>query len=540
MADENLSFDVVIVGAGPAGLAAAIRLAQRARQAGNLAPSIAVLEKGERVGAHILSGAVLDARPLGELFPDFETMPGCPVRQRVTRNRMLLLTPQHAWDLPVLPEFSNAGHYVISLGRLTEWLAVQAEDLGVNILTESAVTDLIYVHDQVAGVWVGPKGLDQNSKPKASFQEAVEIRSRAVILAEGAYGYLAKKLDKRFSLTASAQIPQTYATAVKELWQIPPGRMAAGEVWTLLGWPLDSKQFGGGFVYALDANRVSIGLVVGLEGWNPVFDPQVALQQLKLHPKLRPILAGGKLECYGSKIIPEAGWFGLGKMAVGGCMVAGDSAGLVNVPQNKGIHYALKSGMLAAETVFEALQGSVTPTKSLAAEALQSYESRLRASYIGRELHRARHFRENFRRGLWAGIFLTGLQVLTGGWWFPRSPLPAPRFTLHASRSTPGALDKLTALYTSGTRHEENQPAHLLVSDPTLCVTRCVQEYGNPCLRFCPASVYEIVHTEPGKRKLQVNFSNCVHCKTCELLDPYGIIEWVPPEGGGGPGYGGM
>jgi len=550
MKRERLDADVLIVGAGPAGLACALHLARLIRSHNSSgakpelsADNIYVLEKGRELGAHQLSGAVLDPRGLAELVPDFAST--APLDTPVTDDAAYFLTSGGAWKLPITPPpLQNHGNYIISLNKLVKWLGGLAEQAGINIFTQFAGAKLIYEGDGVAGVITEDKGLDKEGRPKDNFTPGYELRAKVTVLAEGPRGSLTKVLvaDKKLG----GLNPQVYSIGVKELWEAPPGRIAPGWVAHTLGWPLPSSMYGGGWIYGLRDNRVSLGLVTGLEYHDPRFDPHEAFQRFKMHPFVRRILEGGKLVRYGVKTIPVGGWYSMPRTYVDGALIIGDSASFLNSQRLKGIHMAIKSGMLAAETIFEALRAADTSAKTLA-----EFPRKIEQSWIARELRSVRNFHQSFQHGLWLGLAQTAIQFVTGG-----RGLVDPMRTragheeyhkLDSARPAPprfagdGVLtfDRLTDVYHSGTRHEEDQPCHLHVLDLNICVGRCVTEYGNPCQYFCPAAVYEMVE-EKGKRRLKINASNCVHCKGCDIADPYQIIDWVPPEGGGGPNYEGM
>jgi electron-transferring-flavoprotein dehydrogenase len=547
---ERLDADVLIVGAGPAGLACALHLARLIRQhnesggkAELSAEGIYVLEKGRDIGAHQLSGAVLDPRALAELVPDFAKT--APLDAQVSDDAAYFLTARRAWKLPITPPpLRNHGNYIVSLNRLVKWLGGLVEKEGINIFTQFAGVQLIYEGEAVAGVITEDKGRDKDGKPKDNFTPGYELRAKITVLAEGPRGSLTKHLVAEKNLDGLN--PQVYSIGVKELWEVPPGRITPGWVAHTLGWPLDSSMYGGGWIYGMRDNRVSIGLVTGLEYHNPRFDPHEAFQRFKTHPFVRRILEGGKLVRFGAKTVPVGGWYSIPRTYHGGCLIIGDSASLMNSQRLKGIHMAIKSGMLAAETIFEALRASDT-----SAEKLSAFRRKADESWIGRELRGVRNFHQSFQHGLWLGLAQTAVQFVTGG----RGLVDPMRMTaghehyrkLDGAGPAPprfqgdGALtfDRLTDVYHSGTRHEEDQPCHLHVLDTNICVNRCIVEYGSPCQYFCPAAVYEMVE-EKGGRRLKINFSNCVHCKTCDIADPYQIIDWVPPEGGGGPNYEGM
>jgi len=548
---ETLETGVLIVGAGPAGLSCALRLVQLIR--GHPAPplqtdSIYVLEKASEVGAHCLSGAVLDPRALRELIPDFEAQ-GAPLDSPVTSDRVFYFTSSGAWKLPLNPPFlRNHGNYVVSLNKLAKWLAQRVEGAGVNIFAGFSGMEVLFEGSRVTGVGTEDKGLDKNGKPKSNFQPGTNLRAKVTVLAEGPRGSLAKQLISRLGLDCDRE-PQVYSLGIKELWEIPAGRIAAGEVIHTAGWPLASSQFGGGFIYALSETKLSIGLVSGLDYGDPRFDPHCAFQQWKTHPWLRRVLQGGQMLRYGAKTIPEGGYFSVPATATDGALLIGDSAGFLNSQRLKGIHLAMKTGMLAAETIFEALCAGDTSARSLG-----KFEGCWRASWVKNELWKVRNFHQGFEHGFWAGAIHGALQYVTGGrGWRARYPARAGHERMKQLSETYTAppeqpktdgrlaFDKLTDVYHSGTHHEEDQPCHLKIADFDICNHRCTAEYGNPCQYFCPAAVYEMEEVPGGAgKRLKINASNCVHCKTCDIADPYQIITWVPPEGGGGPHYDGL
>jgi electron-transferring-flavoprotein dehydrogenase len=550
---EQLEADVLIIGAGPGGLACALHLANliekhnEAKKSPPLsAENIYVLEKGREIGAHQLSGAIMDPRGLRELVPDFEKT--APLDTPVTGDAAYYFTASSSYKLPLTPPpLQNHGNYVVSLNKLVKWLGGLVEKKGVNLFTQFAGRELLYEKKGIAGVLTEDKGVDKNGKPKDNYTPGYELRAKITVLAEGPRGSLTKELVSKLKLDGLN--PQVYGLGIKELWDVQPGKIDTGYVAHTLGWPLSSDLYGGGWVYGLQNNRVSLGMVVALEYHDPLFDPHEAFQKYKTHPFVKNILEGGKLIRYGAKTVPYGGWYSMPRSYVDGGLIIGDSASLLNSQRLKGIHTAIKSGMLAAETIYEALCAGDTSAKTLAA-----YPQKIEQSWIKKELWEVRNFHQAFHGGLYPGLVQAGLQFVSGGRGLSDPMRSEPGYQEYTKLNRDRTLvdqstrfkgdgkltfDRLTDVYHSGTRHEEDQPCHLVVLEPNICGDRCVREYGNPCQYFCPAAVYEMV-TEKGEPKLKINASNCVHCKTCDIADPYQIINWVPPEGGGGPNYEGM
>ncbi len=568
MERESLEMDVVFVGAGPANLSGAYHLTRLVNEHNEAVANgtkqgeplgeiqIAVIEKGATVGGHILSGAVMDPKGLAELIPNFVEA-GAPLESPVKEDHFLYLTNKRAIRSPLTPPpLMNHGYYIVSLNRLTAWLGEQCEAAGVNIFPEFPGAEMLYDEaDRVVGVRTGDKGIDKEGKRKANFEPGVNLVAKVTVLGEGVRGSLTKKMVARLGLDEGRE-PQVYSLGVKELWELPDDRYSTGRVTHTLGFPSDQWTYGGGWIYGMQNRVVNLGYVTGLDYRDPLIDPHAEFQRFKSHPFLTKLLEGGKMIRYGAKAIAAGGWHAMPRLYADGVLIVGDSAGFLNAARLKGIHSAIKSGMLAAETIFEALVAG-----DYSAAKLQSFESRVEESWIAPELRRYRNFHAGFRHGRWLGMANAGLQYITGGraWGiFDRDAQESGHEAMRklseygyqgddvAQRYGDFKFDgkttfnKVTDVYHAAVAHDEDQPAHLHVLDTNICATRCAEEYGNPCQRFCPAAVYEMADTGNGQKRLQINFSNCVHCKTCDIMDPYQIINWVTPEGGGGPDYKGM
>ncbi len=536
---EAMEFDVVIVGGGPSGLAAAIRLKQL-----NPETAVCLVEKGSEIGAHILSGACLEPRALNELIPDWQDK-GAPLDTPASDDRFLYLTATRAFRLPTPPQMHNHGNYIVSLGNVCRWLGQQAEALGVEIYPGFAAAELLEEDGRIVGIATGDMGIGKNGEPTESFQRGMELRARYTLLAEGCRGSLSKQLIRRFNLR-DGHDPQTFAIGIKELWEIPAANHKPGLVEHTIGWPLDAGTYGGSFLYHFGNNLISYGFVIGLDYRNPWLSPFDEMQRFKTHPEIRKHFEGGRRISYGARALNEGGLQSIPRLTFPGGALIGDAGGFVNVPKIKGTHTSMKSGMLAAETVSEAL---VTGGQDLA-----PYETKLRESWVWQELSLVRNIRPSFAKfGLWGGLAYSAVDtyVLRGKapWTFHHAHPDNDTLADAASATRidyprpDGVLtfDRLSSVFLSNTNHEENQPPHLQLAQPELAITLNWQRFQSPETRYCPAAVYEIVGAETGDPRLQINAQNCVHCKTCDIKDPAQNINWVTPEGGGGPNYpGGM
>jgi len=564
---EQLEMDVLFVGAGPANLAAALHLKNSIAEHDELVKlgrkigkeigeiEIGIVEKGSFVGAHILSGAVMDALALRELMPDFLEQ-GCPIDTVVTEDAFWYLMENRKINAPIVPPpLKNKGKYIASLSRVCEWMAEKCEEAGINIFPEFPASEVLYdENERVIGVRTGDKGIDKDGKPKGNFEPGVDLLAKVTVLGEGSRGSLSKQLTRRLGLNEGKE-PQVFSIGVKELWEVPAGNFDEGKVVHTLGFPSDTDTYGGGWIYGMKNNVVSIGYVTGLDYKDPLIDPHAEFQKFKTHPAVAEVLAGGKMLKYGAKTINAGGWNTMPQLYADGVLLVGDCASFLNGQRIKGIHTAMKSGMLAAETIIMAFDHDDFTSKTL-----KNYTEKVNMSWIYDELHPVRNFHGAFQKGRWSALINTGLQFATGGlaWGFmPKEHHVAgyermemlEDFNYKGDNSAQRypdlkfdkqlTFDKVTDVFHAGVAHDEDQPSHLHILDTEICATTCAEEYGNPCQRFCPAAVYEM-EEKNGRREIKVNFSNCVHCKTCDIADPYQIINWVTPEGGGGPNYKGM
>ncbi|MGI9420211.1 MAG: electron transfer flavoprotein-ubiquinone oxidoreductase [Geminicoccaceae bacterium] len=543
MERESMEFDVVIVGAGPAGLAAAIRLRQIAMEQ-DREISVCVVEKAAEVGAHTLSGAVLEPRALNELIPDWKEK-GAPLNTEVTDDRFMFLTETKAFKLPTPPQMHNDGNYIVSMGRVVKWLGEQAEELGAEVYPGFAAAEVLYHEDgSVKGIATGDMGLDRDGNPKDNHEPGMELHGRYTFFAEGCRGSLTRQLEETFGLRAGD--PQTYAIGIKELWEIDPAKHQAGRAMHSVGWPMDRQTYGGSFLYHLEDNQVAVGFVVALDYKNPYLSPFEEFQRFKTHPAIRDTFAGGRRVCYGARALNEGGLQSLPRLIFPGGAVIGCSAGFLNVPKIKGNHLAMKSGMLAAEAAADALNGERP------GNVLDAYPEAFEASWAHDELYRARNIRPSFHKGLWAGLAYSAIDTYLfrgkAPWTFGNHAdhdalEPKGGFTPIDYRKPDGKItfDRLSSVYISNTNHDDNQPCHLTLKDEAAPIALNLEKYDAPEQRYCPAGVYEIVRDDDGGNpKLQINYQNCVHCKTCDIKDPSQNIVWTVPQGGDGPAYTGM
>lgn len=533
-----MEYDVVIVGGGPSGLSAAIRFKQLCEQ-NNKDLSICVLEKGSEIGAHILSGAVLEPRALNELIPDWKEK-NAPLHTSAKSDKFVFLTDKKAFKLPTPPQMKNHGNYIISLGNFCRWLAEQAEMMGVEIFPGFSAAELLYDDQgQVEGVITGDFGLDKEGNQTDNYQPGVVLKGKYTLLAEGCRGSLTKKLFEKFNLRENCD-PQTYGIGIKELWEVPEEQHNQGQIIHTVGWPLDKATYGGSFIYHIENNQVAIGYVIGLDYKNPYISPFKEFQRFKTHPYVSSILKNGKRISYGARALNEGGYQSIPQLHFPGGIIMGCSAGFMNVPKIKGSHTAMKSGMLAAETVFEAIEKENTSD-------LKAYEDKIKKSWIYKELYKVRNIRPSFRWGLWFGIAYSAIDTYLfrghAPWTFKNhndhSTLKRAADCKEITYPKPDgkiSFDLLSSVFISNTNHEENQPCHLTLKNQTVPVDINLKLYDAPEQRYCPAGVYEIVK-EGDKPRLQINAQNCLHCKTCDIKDPTQNINWVVPEGSGGPNY---
>ena len=539
---ESMEVDVLIVGAGPSGLAAAIRLMQLAQE-NERELMVTVVEKGSEVGAHILSGAVMEPRALNELIPDWKDK-GAPLNTPAANDTFMVLTEKGGFKMPTPPQMNNHGNYIVSLGNVCRWLGEQAEALGAEIYPGFAAAEVLYHEDgSVKGIATGDMGRQKDGSPGSNFEPGMELHAKYTLFAEGCRGHLSKGLMETFDLRKDCD-PQSYGIGIKELWEIDPAKHKPGTIIHTAGWPLESDTYGGSFLYHLEDNQVAVGFVVGLDYQNPHLSPFHEFQRFKTHPKIRPTFEGGKRIAYGARAINEGGFQSIPGLNFPGGALIGCSAGFVNVPKIKGSHTAMKTGMLAAESVFEAIASGANP-----ADGLPAYSDAVRKSWVWDELYKVRNIRPSFRWGFWKALIYSGIDTYL---FMGRAPWTFKQHADHTQLKKASeckkieypkpdnevSFDRNSSVFLSGTAHEDAQPAHLTLKDDSVPVKVNLAEYDGPEARYCPAGVYEFVDDESGDgKKLQINFQNCVHCKTCDIKDPTQNIHWVVPEGGNGPNY---
>ncbi len=559
---EIMEVDILFVGGGIACLSGALHLSNLIKEhnkkveqegAGKRLDEIliAILEKGAYPGSHSICGGVMDPIYLRELIPDF-LQKGAPLEGEVKKEEVCFLTRKGRIKFPITPPpLDNYGNYVVSLSQFSEWLGKLVEEKGVDIFPGFAGTEVLYDGNRVIGVRTGDKGIDADGSRKSNFEPGIDLHAKVTVFGEGSRGSLTKTLIKRFNLDEGKN-PQGYVLGVKEVWEVPEGRIQPGDVIHTMGYPQKSNTYGGGYIYGFKNNQVSLGLMTGLDYQDPFMDPHREFQKFKLHPFVADLLKDGKVIQYGANTAPVGGYFSIPRLFFEGGLIVGDSASLFISQKIKGIHIAMKSGMLAAETILDALLED-----DFSAARLEHYETSLYKSHIGKELYRVRNFHQAFQKGLWVGLIKAGFQYILGGRILKGRLHARPDFdhlrevsdlygTVCPTDEQKGIIkfdgtrtfDKESDVYYSGTIHEEQQPAHLKIPDLNICYTKCIEEYQNPCTRFCPANVYEMeIDEKTGKPTMKLNFSNCLHCKTCDIKDPFENITWVPPEGGGGPKY---
>ena len=536
---ENMEYDVVIIGGGPSGLSCAIRLKQLAEEQ-NKDINVCILEKGSEIGAHIMSGAVFEPRALDELIPDWEEK-GAPLTCPATKDKFLFLTEKGTLPFITPPQMHNDGNFIISLGNLCRWLAEQAENHGVEIFPGFAAAEVLYdENDAVIGVATGDMGINAKGEKTDSFEPGMELHAKQVVFAEGCHGSLTKTLIDKFDLRKDSD-PQTYGLGIKEIWEIDPSKHQQGLCQHTIGWPMDKDTYGGSWIYHMEDNMISIGFVVGLDYKNPYLSPYEEMQRFKTHPKIKPLLEGGKRVSYGARTLVEGGFQSLPKLTFPGGVLIGDTAGFLNVPKIKGNHTAMKSGMVAAESIYKHLQEN----EAFGVECA-SYTDNLKKSWLWAELKSVRNIRPGFHKGLWGGLINAAIETVTGGK-FGRT---LKNYADHAQTGKAKdyqpidypkpdgviTFDRLTSVQLSNTNHAEDQPCHLKLKDPSVPIGVNLPEYAEPAQRYCPAAVYEVIE-ENGEPVFKINSQNCVHCKTCDIKDPSQNIDWTVPMGADGPNY---